>query len=317
MNGTPVSTSQFKELSEQLVLMHTQHANQKLLQTKHQLALLDEFADQSLARDAFQTAYRDWVETFSALDLLKTIASRADAERELLWFQVCELDAFDLQDGEFRQLDEEQRQLASSDTFLRITEQTLASLAGDETGGLISNSERLAADITQITNVHMGLQNTADLLNQASIALTEARHEIQHAHDQFDLDPERLQFVEDRLAQVFQLARKHKVEPEELVSHHQSLAARLTDIAEANDRIPMLEQEAAARETVANERAAELTRVRTIAAQQLSHEVTANFPSLGMEHAKLEIQLAHNDSLTATGAESLQFFFQPNWRVGR
>ena len=69
VNGTPVSTSQLKELSEQLVLMHTQHANQKLLQTKHQLALLDEFADNSLARNAFQTAYRDWVETQAALEI--------------------------------------------------------------------------------------------------------------------------------------------------------------------------------------------------------------------------------------------------------
>ena len=312
VNGTPVSTSQLKELSEQLVLMHTQHANQKLLQTKHQLALLDEFADHGLARDAFQTAYRDWVETQSALDLLKTDASKADAERELLGFQVDELNTFDLQEGEFEQLDQEQRQLASGDTFLRITEHTLAILAGDETGGVISHSERLAADISQITNGHSGLQNAADLLDQASIALTEARHEIQHAHDQFDLDPERLQFVEDRLAQVFQLARKHKVEPDELVSHHQRLVARLRGIAEANDRIPILEQEAREREAVASEKATELTRVRTIAAQQLSDEVTANFPGLGMEHAKLDIQLTPNDSLTATGAESLQFFFQPN-----
>ena len=312
VNGTPVSTSQLKELSAQLVLMHTQHANQKLLQTKHQLALLDEFADHGLARNAFQTAYRDWVETQAALDLLKTDASKADAERELLGFQVDELNTFDLQEGEFEQLDQEQRQLASGDTFLRITEHTLAILAGDETGGLISHAERLAADISQITNGHSGLQNAADLLDQASIALTEARHEIQHAHDQFDLDPERLQFVEDRLAQVFQLARKHKVEPDELVSHHQRLVARLTGIAEANDRIPILEQEALELEAVASEKATELTRVRTIAAQQLSDEVTANFPGLGMEHAKLDIQLTPNDCLTATGAESLQFFFQPN-----
>jgi DNA repair protein RecN (Recombination protein N) len=312
VNGTSVSTSQLRELSEQLVLMHTQHANQKLLQTKHQLALLDEFADQGLARDAFQTAYRDWVETLTALEQLKTDASKADAERELLGFQVDELNTFDLQEGEFEQLDQEQRQLSSGDTFLRITEQTLALLAGDETGGLISHSERLTAEISQITNSHARLSNAADLLGQASIALTEARHEIQHAHDQFDLDPERLQFVEERLIQIFQLARKHKIEPKELVSHHQTLVARLTGIAEANDRIPMLEHQAAELEAVAIDRAAELTRVRTIAAQQLSHEVTANFSGLGMEHAKLEIQLTPNDLLTATGAESLQFFFQPN-----
>lgn len=312
VNGTLVSISQLKELAEQLVLMHTQHANQKLLQTKHQLALLDEFADQGLARNAFQTTYRNWVETLTALEVLKTEASKADAERQLLQFQVDEFNTFDLQKGEFKQLDREQRQLASGDTFLRITQQALTLLSGNETDGLINHTEKLAADISQIIDGNTGLQNAAELLDQASIALTEARSEIQHEHDQFDLDPERLQFVEDRLAQIFQLARKHKVDPEELVSRHQSLVSWLAGVAEATDRIPTLEQEAAELESAANERATELTMARTKAAQQLSHAVTANFPGLGMEHATLEIQLTPNDSLTATGAESLQFFFQPN-----
>ena len=77
------------------------------------------------------------------------------------------------------------------------------------------------------------------------------RNEIQHARDQFDLDPERLLFVEDRLAQIFQLARKHKIEPEQLVQHHVSLKSRLEGIAEASDRIPLLEREVAQLNAVA------------------------------------------------------------------
>ena len=82
MNGTPISTSQLKELSEQLVLMHTQHANQKLLQTKHQLELLDEYADQGVARARATSAFKEWAETVSALNTLKADASQADTERE-------------------------------------------------------------------------------------------------------------------------------------------------------------------------------------------------------------------------------------------
>jgi DNA repair protein RecN (Recombination protein N) len=312
VNGTPISTSQLKELSEQLVLMHTQHANQQLLQTKHQLELLDEYADQGAARFSASLAFKEWIDSVSALNTLKADASRADAERELLGFQVEELNVFNLQEGEFEQLDQEQRQLASGDTFIRITEQALALLAGDDTGGLISHTEKLASDVSHIANGRKGLDNASELLEQAAIALGEAKNEIQHARDQFDLDPERLQYVEERLAQVFQLARKHKIEPEDLVRHHQSLASRLDGIAEASDRIPMLEQKAHKLEAIAREKAAELTAIRSAAAEQLSHEVTANFPDLGMEHAQLDIRLLPNETLTATGAESVQFFFQPN-----
>jgi DNA repair protein RecN (Recombination protein N) len=312
VNGTPISTSQLKELSEQLVLMHTQHANQKLLQTKHQLELLDEYADQGAARNRTNLAFKEWMDTVSALNTLKADASQADAERELLGFQVEELNAFNLQDGEFEQLDQEQRQLASGDTFIRVTEQALALLSGDDAGGLISHTEKLASDVSHIADGHIGLGNASELLDQAAIALGEAKSEIQHARDQFDLDPERLQYVEERLAQVFQLARKHKIEPEDLVEHHQSLVSRLDGIAEASDRIPMLEQKARELESIAQEKAAELTAIRAAAAEQLSREVTANFPDLGMEHAQLDIRLIPNEALTASGAESVQFFFQPN-----
>ncbi len=312
VNGTPISTSQLKELSEQLVLMHTQHANQKLLQPKHQLELLDEYADQGLARQRTSAAVKEWIDTLSSLHTLQADASKADAERELLGFQVEELNAFNLQAGEFEQLDREQRQLATGDTFIRVTEQTLMLLSGDETGGIISHTEKIANDVGQIANGHQGLENATELLEQAAIALSEAKSEIQHARDQFDLDPERLRFVEERLAQVFQLSRKHKIEPEDLVQHHINLVSRLAGIAEANDRIPMLEQKVTELEIIAQQKAAELTTIRAAAAKQLSREVTANFPDLGMEYARLEIRLIPNEALSATGAESVQFFFQPN-----
>ena len=312
VNGTPISTSQLRELSEQLVLMHTQHANQKLLQPKHQLELLDEFADQGQGRTAFETAYHEWMSASSTLQTLKADASKADTERELLGFQVEELNTFNLKHGEFEQLDQEQRQLASGDTFIRVTEHSLALLSGDDTGGIINHTERLLTDVNQIADGHSRLQNASILLDEAAIALGEARNEIQHARDQFDLDPERLLFVEDRLAQIFQLARKHRIEPEQLVQHHEGLKSRLEGIAEASDRIPRLESEVAQLDAVAHQRATELTAIRLAAAEQLSQKVTTNFHGLGMEHGTLDIKLIPNDTLKATGAETIQFFFQPN-----
>ena len=312
INGSLVSTSQLKELSEKLILMHTQNANQKLLQPKHQLELLDDFADKGQAHQAFQITYDNWSDTISKLNTLEADTSKTSAERELLAFQVEELGIFQLAHGEFEKLDLEQHQLASGDTFIQVTEQALTKLSNEEDGGLISRTERLASELTEASDGQIGLTNASGLLDQAAIALAEAKTEIQHARDRFDLDPERLQFVEDRLTQAFSLARKYKVEPNQLVAHHQELLMRLAGIADSNDRIPILKHQLAELEKVMLSKARELTDKRIKAAAILSLQVAQHFPALGMEHALLEIHLLERDSLGPSGFETAQFFFQPN-----
>lgn len=312
VNGTPLTNNQLKELSDQLVFMHTQHANQKLLQTKHQLALVDAFADQSDRFRQYQHHFATWRETLDQLNQLRADTAQADAERELLSFQVEELNQLNLGDTEFAALDVEQRQLSSGDAFIRTVDTALAHLNGGETDGLIAHAERIASDLERLAGEHQSLNNASELMTEATIALTEARHEVQAARDQFDLDPERLHFVEERLAQVFTLARKHKVEPEHLVTHHHALQVRLDGIAHANERIPELEAQVATHRAALEQAARHLTHVRAEAAQTLSKHISALLPDLGMPHATLEIALVEHAELTLGGAETVRFQFQPN-----
>ncbi len=312
VNGTPLTNNQLKELSDQLVFMHTQHANQKLLQTKHQLALVDAFADQGEGFQRYQQHFKAWRAVLDELNQLREDTAKADAERELLSFQVEELDQLNLGETEFTALDAEQRQLSSGESFLRTVDAALAQLNGDETDGLIGHAERIASDLERLSSEHQSLGNASELMTEATIALTEARHEVQSARDQFDLDPERLHFVEERLAQVFTLARKHKIEPEDLVAHHRALQSRLDGIANANERIPELEAQVATHRSALELAASHLTELRAEAAQTLSAQISALLPDLGMPHAMLEIERVTQAELTLGGAETVRFQFQPN-----
>ena len=312
VNGTPLTNNQLKELADQLVFMHTQHANQQLLQSRHQLALVDAYADQGATRQSYENQFDAWRSAQNQLDQLKAETAKADAERELLTFQVEELNQLNLTDDEFEALDAEQRQLASGETFLTTVNQALGYLEGDETGSAVMQVEKIATDLTRLVPQHPQLSNAADLLTQAAISLTESRHEIQTARDQFDLDPERLHFVEERLASIFNLARKHKVEPQDLLSYHRTLTERLDGIAEANERIPALEQEVATRHAQLLDASKKLTSVREKAARELSSAISQLLPDLGMPHATLRIETVPHDSLMANGAETLRFQFQPN-----
>lgn len=312
VNGTPISTGQLKELAEQLVFMHTQHANLKLLQTKHQLALVDAFADGGALASECRQHYALWQQRQSDLDTLIQQSQQADQERDLLAFQVDELRALQLSEGEFEALDTEQKQLASGESFLRVTADCLLQLQGEDQPGVIGVAERLALELRKLSADHPALANAAELLEQGSIALEEAKQDIQHAVDRFEIDPERLAWVEERLAALFTLARKHRIEPEGLSALQAQLEVRLADISGAHERIPVMQQEVDALRTQAETCASRLTEARTAAAAALSESITAQFPDLGMPHALLEVRLQPAESLTPHGFETVQFFFQPN-----
>jgi DNA repair protein RecN (Recombination protein N) len=312
VNGVSISAAELKELADRLVLMHTQHASLQLTQAKRQQDLLDEYADHSQTRHEFSTLFAQWKVTKTQLDTLRSDSEKADAERDLLNFQCEELDALALKDGEFETLDLEQHQLASGESFLHLTELALEQLVGTDEQGIIAVTERLAADLSRSSERHMTLANAAKLLDQVAIGLSEAKSEIQHAKDAFELDPEKLKFVEERLALIFTLARKHRIEPKQLTELHQTLKTRLNAAENASDRIPGLEQEVSSLRSKAEQIAAQLTTKRVEAAKVLSEQITGHFADLGMEYARLTIQLLPVAQLTAQGNESVQFFFQPN-----
>ena len=163
-----------------------------------------------------------------------------------------------------------------------------------------------------MTENNKDLINAEELIGQTQIALSEIKGEVQRAKDRFDPDPARLFWVEDRLSQIFQLARKHKVEPEKLFAHHQALVARLDGMRHANERIPELEYKVSELFDQAKLKAETLSSQRRRAAFSLSEIVTSYCQSLGMEHAYFDIRFEDHDDLTPHGLEAVQFFFQPN-----
>lgn len=312
INGTPVSTGQLRELADQLVLMHTQHANQQLLQARHQLALVDAFADGGQLRNRVAGAFQRWRKAEDQLHRLQQQAETFEAERELLQFQADELSALNPQADEFETLDAEQKQLASAEQFLNITAATLALLDGEDAPGMIASLQRASVDIQRLADAHPALANATELLEQAAIAIAEARTDIAHAVDRFDLDPARLAFVESRLAELLAMARKHKTEPEALPDCLVALQERLEALSATHTQLPALAAEVEAFLHEATALATQLTDARTESAAHLSDAITALLPGLGMEHATLELKLISQPQLTAQGFETVQFWLTPN-----
>ncbi len=309
INGSASTLLDCGELGALLIDIHNQHAHQSLLRKDVQRHTLDNFANQQpLARQVEQTA-SNWLRTKRELELLVDAQDEHNARAQLLAYQVEELDQLALVDGELRKLENEQKTLANAEHILQSAHQALDLCEAQESG--TRQALLLLQDDTHVTDA---VNNARELLDSAAIQLTEAKGDIQAYIDQVEIDPGRLEEVEQRLASFYDIARKHKIMPEEIAQRHATLADELRGLTGGGQRIEQLGLDMAALEQRYHKDAATLGKRRKIAARKLEKEVGAQLGGLAMEQCKFEIALTprDNDNPHPQGGEDIEFLISTN-----
>ena len=222
INGRPVTVQQLKELGKSLVNVHSQHEHHALLNTTNQLNRLDHFADHDKLVLAVKQAYKDWKTTTDDLAQARHLMAEQQSQRELLQYQVSELDQLNLSDDEAQELQQEHNQLSHAQHLIETSGFAVNALSEDPEQSLLQQLNDIHKQLTEAETVDNSLQNINAMINEAQISLQEAAQELRHYHDGVSLDPERLQFIETRLNDIHSLARKHQVQAEELLTQHQN-----------------------------------------------------------------------------------------------
>ena len=210
VNGRPVPMQTLRDLGEMLVDIHGQHAHQSLLRRGVQRNLLDEYAGHSEALDNCARAYAQWKDANDALSALSGPDGDREAQRELLAFQVRELEALAPDPREFEQLEREHARLANLSQILEGAQLSLQMLAGEDAsaGDLVGRSVRLLEDLEEVDPT---LGESTALLRNAAAEIEEASGQLRHYVDALELDPQRLEQVEERMSALHTLARKHHI----------------------------------------------------------------------------------------------------------
>ncbi len=290
INGTPTTLQNMKALGELLVDIHGQHAHQSLTRREVQRHILDEFADHPNLLDDVRECFREWRELQNRLAQASDDDEARTARRDLLRFQTGELKALDLGDDEVAGLDEEQRRLAHAGRLLEVTASVHQGLYTDEQSVdtlLGSYHHRLE----EVTRLDPALKEPLELVTSARIQLREAADSLRHYTDRVELDPGRLAFVEQRLSDIHDLARKHRVSPEALPELTRTLLEELARLDSDDEDLDVLTQKARAAETSYRESAAALTRSRRSAAKKLGKQVTEAMQGLGMEGGRFQVSV--------------------------
>ena len=313
INSTPVSASQLKEIGQYLIHINGQHASQLLLKNDYQLQLVDTFAHHKDLLAQMREDYRVWKNLQTQVKTFQQKVSENEAKKQLLQYQVEELDEFALRPNEYLELEEDQRRLSNSEQLTQLSQSALQLLSENETVSIDSMLYRATQYIDELSELDPRYVSVQTMLNDALIQVQEATSEVQHLASHIEQDPMLLQEIEQRLGQALQLARKHNVKPEELVEWHQKLKAELTallDFSESEERL-ILEEKAAFEKM--QHTAKQLHESRSQAAEKLAQQVTHSIKGLAMENAEFFIEV--NSDLTkvaANGADNIVFTLRSN-----
>ena len=313
INSTPVSASQLKEIGQYLIHINGQHASQLLLKNDYQLQLVDIFAHHNDLLAQMREDYRAWKNLQTQVKNFQQKVAENEAKKQLLQYQVEELDEFALRPNEYLELEEDQRRLSNSEQLTQLSQSALQLLSENETVSIDSMLYRATQYINELSELDPRYVSVQTMLNDALIQVQEATSEVQHLASHIEQDPMLLQEIEQRLGQALQLARKHNVKPEELVEWHQKLKAELTallDFSESEERL-ILEEKAAVEKM--QHTAKQLHESRSQAAEKLAQQVTHSIKGLAMENAEFFIEV--NSDLTkvaVNGADNIVFTLRSN-----
>lgn len=311
INGFPVTLSQLKELGETLIDIHAQHEHQSLLKRETQRRLLDDFAGHQSLLTEVEIAYREWQQARTRLLSLQENAAETSARVQLLSYQVDELEQLSLAAGEFEALEGEQKNLANGEALLHTSYQ-LAALCGGEDQSILDGLNRALQLASELPEELKAAREATQMLASAQIQVEEAQREIERFIDSFNLDPERLQSVEERLSAIFEIARKHRVTPAELVDLHLRLASELQALTGDDGDLEQLALKVERLESAYLSRARQLSDQRAEAGKKLAKAVNQQLKKLAMEHAKLQLDLSPLDIPSSHGLEDVQIVISTN-----
>ena len=304
INGRSATLQQLREAGEQLLAIHGQHAHQSLLRPDAQRVLLDSYA--GLDGDAAQVSmlYRAWQTLQHRRIALNENAEAVAAERELLQFQCDELSGLNFSAPDWQALQADYERLSHAASLLETAEFGVETLS-EADSSCLAQLNALTVRVRDALAHDAALSDTLQMLESAQAELQEAVYGLRHYQQRLETDPARLHEQEQRIQNVMDAARKHRVAPEQLAEVLQRGHARLAELGGDADLAELEKQEQAARTTYL-QAAKKLSAARQKSAAKLSAEITAAMQALAMQGGTFSVALLPLAEGNAHGLESIE-----------
>jgi len=303
VNGSPATVAQLREAADHLVDIHGQHAWQSLTRPASVRGLLDAYAGVDAA--PLGASWSRWKAATDALERARTQQADLESERERLAWQVNEVDKLAPGADEWDELNAEHSRLSNAQALMDAARVALDAIS-EADHSADSLTSRAADALQDVAEYDSRLAEVAEVLQSAQTQLQDAAHTLGSYLNHADLEPERLQELDDRLSAWISLAKRYRRTPAELPA---ALSAWKDELRALDAAADLAALEAAVKDTKAqfDTEAKRVSAVRRTAAPKLSQSVTAAMQHLGMSGGVFEVALQKQDTPQSHGLESAEF----------
>lgn len=303
INNQAATLTQLKTIGEQLIDIHGQNAHHSLNQESAQRQLLDAFAGALPQAEIVKQQYQNWVHAKKALQDAREQSEHIAMERERLEWQFNELNQLGPQAGEWETLTQSHDSLAHSAELLQTAEQISDNIDGDN--GIQRQIYQCQKLLGHLQAIEPRFAESLNLLASIEAELGEISANMRDVTGRTDIDPDELAKQEQRMSEFMSLARKYRIEPEELPQKVNEISDQLASLHAATD-LEALETAVAQHFAAYQDAAHTLSAMRHQSAVKLSDETSEHMQHLAMKGARFDIVLLPS-SPTAHGLEQVQF----------
>lgn len=314
INGASATLSDLKSIGKLLIDIHNQHAHQSLLKKHNHHLFLDNFANTTTLATKVTCIASEYNSIQLKLNTLSHQEQEQHEHTQLLSYQLQEFEALALTEGEIITLEKEYRELINATETLETCCYVSTSCADDESTNVLQQLSLCTNKLSTLKIEHPRITHSIDMLLSARIQIEEALGELNYFTDDFNADPQRIHIIEERLNAIYDLARKHRIQPNHLMEKQQSLVDEL-DRIQSHDKLS--EALEAKRSTLLNlfqKQAKNLSEKRKKAALQLEKAITSRIKHLGMDKGLFKVELTPitQSAPSSLGLEDVEFLVTTN-----
>jgi len=314
INGRPTTLQALKLLSSQLVEIHGQHAHLTLLEAEEQRSLLDDYAQNTSLLNETNQAYLQWRANFYELEALIKSSTDQSNQEDLLRYQLNELEQLDLENYDYAALTAEHTKSANLEQILQVGQTQLDLLSENEQQSANQLVNQSISALSGLTSLAGEFDEPNKLLIEAQIQISEASLQLRRFLESQEIDPQRMQELDNQISIIQNLSRKHHVPPEELPNIAKKLSADLDNLSNSTERIDELNQLVEQNKQQYASLTEKLSQKRIKSAKKLSTLISTMIQELGMPQGEFSISVAPqaNDQPKINGTDKIEFLVSAN-----
>ncbi len=317
INDTMITLHTLSEIGKSLVDIHSQHEHQSLLKTEKQRAMLDSYGRLQNELGAVGSLHQEMLDLRNEFDDLATRGKERAHRADLLRFQVNEIDTASLKTGEKENLEEERKILSNLSRLNELIEKAYSLLYSSDN----SCTEQLSSVLSALREMHAidtGVEETLRMVESAMPLVNDAAIALRGYREKYNIDPDRLEIVDDRLELLRKLGKKYGVDIKEIISYRDKAAEELNVIESSDEKLATIETALRQKQDALLQAAKLLSEKRSKNAGKIEALIIANLKDLAFGAPSFKIDLCqekdHDNKyiINSHGMDRVEFLFSAN-----